>query len=153
MVQVRCEKEVIMKIVIVIGIILLIIVFSISSNREASREVSMKVPAVRNVNPINDDCVNFVSLIPADEVAKEIGKSEFWVLGNYPINLWEKPSSVGNRGRIVGEMISGSNAKLVEKKGNDYFVISQKDKSRGWVSGVQVKRIVKLNQKTFKRCD
>ncbi|MCH8272410.1 MAG: hypothetical protein IIB41_04050 [Candidatus Marinimicrobia bacterium] len=101
----------------------------------------------------DEDCVEFVSLIPASEVAKEFGKSELWVLSNYQVNLWGKPPSSGYRGRKVGEMISGSNARLIEKRGNDYLVISPKDKSKGWISNIQVKSIVTLNPKTFKSCN
>jgi len=127
------------KIAILIGIILLIIVFSMSEEREISREFS-------------SDCVEFVSLVPAPEIAKELGKSEIWVLSNYSIRLWEKPASEGY-GKTVGEMISGSNARLIEKRGSSYLVISPKDKSRGWISGIQVKKVIKLNPETFKSCE
>lgn len=134
------------------GVVISITMYFISDNRKVSGRYPKRTIAIQNVTPPVSDCVEFVSLVPAAEVAKEVGKSEYWVLGNYPINLWEKPSSAGYRGKKVGEMISGSNARLIEKRGGDYLVISQKDKSKGWVSNIQVKRVIKLNPKTFERC-
>lgn len=97
------------------------------------------------------ECVKFVSLYSAKYLAKEFGWSEMRVVREHKVNLWEKTSSQG-KGRIVGEMRAGSNARLIDKSGNDYYVQSPLDKSKGWVSDVQVDKVVKLNPKTFKRC-
>ena len=130
-----------MKIIVLIGLILLVIAFSMPKESE-----------IYISNNPNSECVDFVSLVPASEIAKELGKSELWVLSNYMINLWEKPPSEGYRGKKVGEMISGSNARLIEWGKEGYLVISQKDKSRGWISEIQVKKVIKLNPKTFESC-
>ena len=67
------------------------------------------------------------------------------------MNLWEQTSSQG-KGRPVGKMRAGSNARLIKRSGSDYYVQSPLDKSKGWVSDVQVDKVVTLNPKTFKKC-
>ena len=98
-----------------------------------------------------DSCVEFVSLMSVADVARELGWTESKVIRDYKVNLWRKPSSQG-KGRTVGIMRAGSNARLIERSGSDYYVQSPLDKSKGWVSDFQVDKVVKLNPKTFKRC-
>ena len=49
-------------------------------------------------------------------------------------------------------MYAGSNARLIRRSGSDYYVQSPLDKSKGWVSDVQVHKIVKRNPITFEKC-
>ena len=52
----------------------------------------------------------------------------------------------------MGKMLAESHARLIRKEGDDYFVQSPLDKSKGWVSGIQVSRIIKKNPITIERC-
>ena len=97
------------------------------------------------------DCVKFVSLHSAKYLANEFGWSEMRVVREHKVNLWEKTSAQG-KGRKIGEMLPGSNARLIDKRGSDYYVQSPLDKSKGWVSDIQVSKVVRLNPKTYKKC-
>ena len=99
----------------------------------------------------DSNCVEFVALLSANEVATEMGKTVSWVLANWRINLWEKPSESG-KGRKVGEMYVGSDARLIRTSGSDYLVVSPLDKSEGWVSKIQAKGIIKKNPVTLEMC-
>ena len=104
------------------------------------------------VEPDKDsDCVEFVELLSANEVAMEMGETVSWVLANWRINLWEKPSTSG-KGRKVGEMYVGSYPRLIRTSGSDYLVVSPLDKSEGWVSKIQAKGIIKKNPVTLEMC-
>jgi len=103
-------------------------------------------------NKIESDCVDFVVMLSTAEVAAELGESESYVQANYKINVWANPSSSGNRGKVVGKIIPGSNCRLLEKSGTDYKIQSPFDKSVGWITSVQIKGITKKNPKTFEPC-
>jgi len=98
-----------------------------------------------------NNCIEFVELLSADEVAIEMGKTVSWVLANWRINLWEKPSTSG-KGRKVGEMYVGSYPRLIRTSGSDYLVVSPLDKSEGWVNKIQAKGIIKKNPVTLEMC-
>jgi hypothetical protein len=91
-----------------------------------------------------------VQLLPASEVAAEIGKSEMWVLRDYRIRLWQNGSS--SRGSSVGSMIPGSNAEILEEKSGYYKVKSPLDGSIGWISSMQVAGTRLQNRETRAVC-
>lgn len=97
-------------------------------------------------------CSQFVQLVSAKAIAKDMGSTEDWVLANYKINLWKNQSSQGKH-PAVGKLIPGSNALLIEEASQDYKVVSPLDRSVGWISKVQVRRKVLLDDKTFSPCN
>ena len=105
-------------------------------------------PNISKNSTKDSDCVEFVELLSANEVAMEMGKTVSWVLANWRINLWEKPSTSG-KGRKVGEMYVGSYPRLIRTSGSDYLVVSPLDKSEGWVSKIQAKGIIKKKNPSF----
>lgn len=74
-----------------------------------------------------------------------------WVLNNVKINLWEKPTHKG-KGRIVGKMLPGSRAVIIESSADDFKVKSPLDKSVGWVNKIQVKTTLYQDTETRKPC-
>ena len=46
--------------------------------------------SIKNKNTRPNNCIDFVELLSAEEVAIEMGKTASWVLANWKINLWEK---------------------------------------------------------------
>jgi len=97
-----------------------------------------------------DDCGRHVELHSGAHVAKELGRSEVWVVANYRIKLWQNPSP--SKGKPVGEMRVGSRAVILEEAAADYKVASPLDKSTGWVGKVQVARTLYQDRQTFKPC-
>ena len=120
----------------------------LEANSIGSRNKQAKPPVLAKTET---DCVEFIALLSAAEVGKDLGKTEDWVLRNYQVRLWEKHSSKG-KGRPVGKMFAGSHARLIRREGDDYFVQSPLDKSKGWVSGIQVSRTIKKNPITLELC-
>ena len=108
-------------------------------------------PNISKNSTKDSNCVEFVALLSANEVATEMGKTVSWVLANWRINLWEKPSESG-KGRKVGEMYVGSDARLIRTSGSDYLVVSPLDKSEGWINKIQTKGIIRKNPETLKLC-
>jgi len=99
----------------------------------------------------SQDCVQYIGLLSAKEVAREFGWTESYVLQNHRINVWEKTTSNG-RGRVVGKMHPGSNALLLERSGDDFKIVSPLDRSIGWVNSIQVARTHYMNPNTFQKC-
>ena len=102
---------------------------------------------------VNDDpdCVEFVALWSAGEIAKKIGKDKKWVFLNYTVNLWDTPPTDGI-GNIVGKLRASSYARIIEKRGDDYKVESPINEVQGWISNEHVKTISKKNPKTKALC-
>jgi hypothetical protein len=96
-------------------------------------------------------CVPYVELLPTSDVASELGTSEAWVLSNFRINLFSKTRNEG-KGRPVGEMIPGSRARIIDRRGGDYLVISPLDGSQGWISSIQVAGEVLQDPDTNELC-
>lgn len=91
-----------------------------------------------------------IELSGATSWARELGKSEMWVLEHHRINLWENPAMP--RGRKVGEMQVGSRALILEDRDHAYRVKSPLDGSVGWVSRIQVERALWQDVNTRKAC-
>ena len=102
---------------------------------------------------VNDDpdCVEFVALWSAGEIAKKIGKDRKWVFLNYTVSLWDTPPTDGI-GNFVGKLRASSYARIIEKRGDDYKVESPINQVQGWISNEHVKTISKKNPKTKALC-
>ena len=54
---------------------------------------------------------------------------------------------------MVGEMIPGSRARILDQSGNDYLVASPLDGSEGWIARLQVAREVMQDPATNRICE
>ena len=98
------------------------------------------------------DCVEFVALWAAGDIAERLGKDRKWVFLNYTVDLWDTPPSDGV-GTTVGLLRASSYARIIEKRGDDYKVESPINEVHGWISKEHVKTISKKNPKTKKLCE
>ena len=123
-----------------------------SCNKEAKTEKSdtnQKTSAVaQNMDP---DCVEFVALWAAGDIAERIGKDKKWVFLNYTVDLWDAPSTE-SEGNVVGKLRASSYARIIEKRGDDYKVESPVNQVQGWISNEHVKTTSWKNPKTRKLC-
>ena len=120
-----------------------------STKKEKDDDKKLVQVAVENTDP---DCVEFVALWSAGEIAEQIGKEKKWVFLNYTVDLWNLPPTDGE-GSSVGKLRASSYARIIEKSGDDYKVESPVDKVHGWLSGKHVKTISKKNPRTKKLCE
>ena len=108
-----------------------------------------KTPAVaENVDP---DCVEYVALWAAGDIAERIGKDRKWVFLNYKVDLWDVPPAEGE-GNTVGKLRASSYARIIEKREDDYKVESPINQVQGWISNEHVKTTSWKNPKTRKLC-
>ena len=108
-----------------------------------------KTPAVaENVDP---DCVEYVALWAAGDIAERIGKNKKWVFLNYTVDLWDTPPAEGE-GNTVGKLRASSYARIIEKREDDYKVESPINQVQGWISNEHVKTTSWKNPKTRKLC-
>lgn len=98
------------------------------------------------------DCKKHIELHSARYLARELGKSEAWVVANHKTKLFAKETSKG-KGHKVGSLLPGSRAIILRTGPDDYRVKSPLDGSVGWVNKVQVKRVLMQNIKTNKPCE
>ena len=103
---------------------------------------------IQNVDP---DCVEFVALWAAGDIAERIGKEKKWVFLNYTVDLWDMPPA-GSEGNTVGKLRASSYARIIEKRGDDYKVESPVNQVQGWISSEHVKTTSWKNPKTRKLC-
>ena len=108
-----------------------------------------KVPAVaENVDP---DCVEYVALWAAGDIAERLGKDRKWVFLNYTVDLWDVPPAEGE-GNTVGKLRASSYARIIEKREDDYKVESPVNQVQGWIGNEHVKTTSWKNPKTRKLC-
>jgi hypothetical protein len=108
-----------------------------------------KIPAVaENFDP---DCVEYVALWAAGDIAERIGKDRKWVFLNYTVDLWDTPPAEGE-GNTVGKLRASSYARIIEKREDDYMVESPINQVQGWISNEHVKTTSWKNPKTRKLC-
>ena len=108
-----------------------------------------KIPAVaENFDP---DCVEYVALWAAGDIAERIGKDKKWVFLNYTVDLWDTPPADGE-GNIVGKLRASSYARIIEKREDVYRVESPINQVQGWISNEHVKTTSWKNPKTRKLC-
>ena len=101
-----------------------------------------------NVDP---DCVEYVALWAAGDIAERIGKDKKWVFLNYTVDLWDVPPAEGE-GNTVGKLRASSYARIIEKREDDYKVESPINQVQGWISNEHVKTTSWKNPKTRKLC-
>ena len=104
------------------------------------------------INLKKQDCAEF--LLSRDKKLA-FNKTEIpkgWVTKNWMFNLWEKPSHLG-KGLPVGRMKCGATAIIIDKKGDDYKILSPYDESIGWINKKQISFTFYQNPKTQKPCD
>ena len=128
------------------------IVIFIGCNKDTKTQESNSVEKVSAVaENVDPDCVEYVALWAAGDIAERIGKDKKWVFLNYNVEMWDTPPTYG-QGNIVGQLRASSYARIIEKKGNDYKVESPINQINGWISNEHVKTISWKNQTTRKLC-
>ena len=132
--------------------IIFMVIFITGCNKDANTDklnVDQPKPTVtENAAP---DCVEFVALWAAGDIAERIGKDKKWVFLNYTVDLWDMPPAE-SAGNIVGKLRASSYARIIEKRGDDYKVESPVNQVQGWISSEHVKTTSWKNPKTRKLC-
>ena len=100
----------------------------------------------------NLDCVEFVALWSAGEIAEQIGKTKKWVFLNYTVDLLDEPPS-DYPAKVVGKLRASSYARLIQTNRDNYLVESPIDGAQGWIHNSHVKTISKKNPKTRALCE
>ena len=135
----------------IIILVLITLLFE-SCNKDAKKEkydiIQKTSDVAKNIDP---DCVEFVALWSASDIAERIGKDKKWVFLNYTIDLWDIPPADGD-GNMVGKLRASSYALIIEKRGDDYKVESPVDQVQGWIRNEHVKTTSWKNPKTKKLC-
>lgn len=129
-------------------LILSLLFFGCESKVENASKVDTVEVKKENYDP---DCVEFVALWPAGDIAKKIGKDKKWVFLNYRVDIWDTPPSE-QKGSVVSKLRASSYARIIEKRDEYYKVESPIDKTLGWLSKEHVKTISWKNPKTKKLC-
>lgn len=109
-------------------------------------------PQIKTNSISNDDCVDFVALWPAKDIAKKIGKNKKWVFLNYTVEMWDIPPSK-NLGNVIGKLRASSYAKIIDRTDNEFLVESPMTKVHGWIDKSHVKSISRKNVTTKKLCN
>ena len=135
----------------VVIVFISIILIGCSKNAKTKQTGNKQIipVVVENTNP---DCVDFVALWSAGDIAERIGKDKKWVFLNYTIDIWDIPPTE-SEGNVVGKLRASSYARIIEKKGDDYKVESPVSQAHGWISSEHVKTISKKNPITKKLCE
>ena len=98
------------------------------------------------------DCAEFLLSLDKKVAFDKTDIPKGWVTENWMFNLWEKPSHLG-KGLPVGRMKCGATAIIIDKKGDDYKILSPYDESIGWINKKQISFTFYQNPKTQKPCD
>ena len=98
------------------------------------------------------DCAEFLLSLDKKVASDKTEISKGWVTENWMFNLWEKPSHLG-KGLPVGRMRCGATAIIIDKKGDDYKILSPYDESIGWINKKQISFTFYQNPKTQKPCN
>ena len=129
-----------------------IAVIFIGCNKDLKTQESSTVekapPVTENVDP---DCVEYVALWAAGDIAERLGKDRKWVFLNYTVDLWDVPPADGE-GNTIGKLRASSYARIIEKREDDYKVESPVNQVQGWISNEHVKTTSWKNPKTRKLC-
>ena len=131
-------------------ILFLILFFMFGCSKQEKNTNEVKSKPIKIIS--NPDCVEFVALWPAGDIAKKLGKDKKWVFLNYTVDLWDIPPTDG-KGESVGKLRASSYARIIEKRGSDYKVESPMNQVHGWISNEHVKTISKKNPKTKALCE
>ena len=129
-----------------------IAVIFIGCNKDLkTQETSTVEKASAVVENVDPDCVEYVALWAAGDIAERLGKDKKWVFLNYTVDLWDAPPADG-KGNAVGKLRASSYARIIEKREDDYKVESPVNQVQGWISNEHVKTTSWKNPKTRKLC-
>ena len=129
-----------------------IAVIFIGCNKDLKTQESSTVEKAHAVaENIDPDCVEYVALWAAGDIAERLGKDRKWVFLNYTVDLWDVPPADGE-GNTVGKLRASSYARIIEKREDDYKVESPVNQVQGWISNEHVKTTSWKNPKTRKLC-
>ena len=132
--------------------IIFTVIFLTGCNKDAKTDkldVDQPIPTVtENADP---DCVEFVALWAAGDIAERIGRDKKWVFLNYTVDIWDMPPAE-SEGNVVGKLRASSYARIIEKRRDDYKVESPVNQVQGWISSEHVKTTSWKNPKTRKLC-
>ena len=128
------------------------IVIFIGCNKDMKNQESSSVEKAHAVaENVDPDCVEYVALWAAGDIAERIGKDKKWVFLNYTVDLWDTPPEE-EEGNTVGKLRASSYARIIEKREHDYKVESPVNQVQGWISNEHVKTTSWKNPKTRKLC-
>ena len=138
-------------------VLLFVSIFCISCKDTESETKTNKNIALQNktkptVDNTYKDCIEYVALWSAEEIAKVIGKDKKWVFLNYTVDIWDAPPAL-KKGKIVGKLRASSYAPIYETRETAYLVESPMGKVRGWLDKSHVKSTLWKNKKTKKICN
>ena len=121
----------------------------VRENENANRPPNMPVEQI----VVNEDpnCVEFVALWAAGDIAEKLGKDKKWVFLNYTVDLLDVPPTYES-GNIIGKLRASSYARIIARMGDDYKVESPMNQVQGWLSKEHVKTTSWKNPKTRKLC-
>ena len=129
-----------------------IAVIFIGCNKDLKTQESSTVEKAHAVaENIDPDCVEYVALWAAGDIAERLGKDRKWVFLNYTVDLWDVPPADGE-GNTIGKLRASSYARIIEKREDDYKVESPVNQVQGWISNEHVKTTSWKNPKTRKLC-
>ena len=124
----------------------------ISVNNNLSNNKKSNFPIEKTVVNNDPDCVEFIALWSAGDIAEKLGKNKKWVFLNYTVDLWDTPPTYG-KGTVIGKLRASSYARIIATMGEDYKVESPLNQVHGWLSNEHVKTISKKNPKTRALCE
>ena len=124
----------------------------ISVNNNLSNNKKSNIPIEKTVVNNDPDCVEFIALWSAGDIAEKLGKNKKWVFLNYTVDLWDTPPTYG-KGMVIGKLRASSYARIIAIMGDDYKVESPVNQVHGWLSNEHVKTISKKNPKTRALCE
>ena len=133
----------------IITIIIMILMYGCTKNKKTDQSTNEpKEQIIINNDP---NCVEFIALWSAGDIAENLGKDKKWVFLNYTVELWDSPPSY-KKGNIIGKLRASSYARIIATKGDDYKVESPVNQVHGWLSNKHVKTISKKNPNTRALC-
>ena len=118
---------------------------------EGGDKVDANTPDCISFQDDDSDCVEFVALWAAGDIAEKLGKDKKWVFLNYTVDLWDVSPTYKN-GNIIGKLRASSYARIIARMGDDYKVESPVNQVQGWLSKEHVKTTSWKNPKTRKLC-
>ena len=132
--------------------IIFTVIFLTGCNKDSKTDkTNVDQPILTVTKNADPDCVEFVALWAAGDIAERIGKDKKWVFLNYTVDLWDMPPAE-SEGNVVGKLRASSYARIIEKRGDDYKVESPVNQVQGWISSEHVKTTSWKNPKTRKLC-
>lgn len=132
------------------GFIIIIVIIQNFDKKKSEVRVSDPVTTDNNIT-IPPGCKKHVIIKDATFWAKELMKNADWVQQNHKINIWQNGVD-DNRGEIVGKIIPGSRAVILDENDDYYKIISPFDSTVGWVNKIQVAKTFYQNTETLKKC-